>query len=75
MSGNSLVYQETDFNKNDPCDLDLWPCKLQTNKGHVLTMTNQHVKYESSMINIKQKLFFLIFPAVTLVTLIFDLVN
>ena len=60
------------------------PISIGTRWGrhnHVLTKTNQHVKYESSVINssqnIERKQFFFYFTKMTLrlVTLTFDLVN
>ena len=34
-----------------PPDLDLRPSDPKINRGHLLAMTNQHVKYEDSVIN------------------------
>ena len=49
------------FFTNDPCDLDLLPSEFKINRGHVLIKPNQHVKYDSSIINgsqeTRQKLF------------------
>jgi hypothetical protein len=33
-------------NIQGPCDLDLWPSDPKINRGHLLVMTNQYVKYE-----------------------------
>jgi len=58
------------------CDLDLWPSEPKINKGLVLTKTNQHITYESSMINNSQENEWTpFFTKVTLVTLTFDLKN
>ena len=38
----------------DPCDLVLTPNKSKINMCHVLTTTNQHVKYDSSGINCQE---------------------
>jgi len=35
----------------DPCDLDLKSSESKMKRGHVLSKTNQHIKYESSLIN------------------------
>ena len=35
------------FLTDDPCDLDLKSSESQTNKGHVLSKTNQHVKMKT----------------------------
>jgi len=61
---------------NDSCDFDLWSSELKINRCHVPTKTNQHVKYETSVINNSEDnernpLFY----KVTLVILAFDLVN
>ena len=34
-----------------PSDLDLWHSDPKINRGHLLVMTNLHVKYEDSVIN------------------------
>ena len=39
----------------DHCDLDLWPSDLKINRGHLLVVTNLHIKYEVP--GPKQKLF------------------
>jgi hypothetical protein len=44
MSGNHTNIQE-------PCDLDLWPSAHKINRGHLVVMTNQYVKYEDFVIN------------------------
>ena len=38
------------FTKVTPCDLDLWPSEPKINRVLVLTIINQYVKYESSVI-------------------------
>ena len=42
MRGNHFL-----FYKSETCDLDIRPCESKSNRGLVLTKTNQHVKYES----------------------------
>jgi len=42
------------FYKSDYSDLDFWPNKLNVNMGHVSIKNNQHVKYESYVINSSQ---------------------
>jgi hypothetical protein len=39
-------YWATSFFNQGPCDFDLWPSDLKINRGHLLIMTNLHVKYE-----------------------------
>ena len=46
MSGKHLY-----FLQRLSCDLDLWPWEPKINKVLVLTKTNQHVTYESSVIS------------------------
>jgi len=43
--------------KSDPFNLDPCPFVLETNRGYVLTKTNQHVKYESSDILVNRNQF------------------
>jgi len=38
------------FFTSDPCDLEFKPSESKINIGHVLNKTNQHVKYDSSVI-------------------------
>jgi len=45
----SRKWAETFFYKKDSCNLDLWLSEPNINKGHVRAKTNQHVKYESSV--------------------------
>jgi len=56
--------------KSDPCNLDPWPGEFKNIRGRVLTKTNQHVKYESSVINSsqdnEQKHVYIFFTNVTL---------
>jgi len=66
------------FSTGDPCDLDLKSSISKIiNRDHVLSKTNQHVKYESSVIQSfhfnEWKLF--IFTKVTLLTLTFENMN
>jgi len=42
------------FLTDDPCDLDLKSSESKTNKGHVLSKTNQHVKNKRYVINSSQ---------------------
>jgi hypothetical protein len=44
MSGNHTYIQ-------GPCQLDLWPSDSKINRGHLLVMNNQHVKYKDFVIN------------------------
>ena len=80
---NDIVRRWTISNAQDR---DIWVRLSRThmqcqciNRGHVLTKTKQHVKYESSVINGFQdnmrKLSYFVFTKVTHVTLTFDLVN
>ena len=39
------------FNIQGNRDLDLCPCDPKINRGHLLVMTNLHVKYEDAVIN------------------------
>jgi len=43
------------FYTSDPCDLDLQPYEFKINRVLVFTKTNQHVKYDSSVITSYQK--------------------
>jgi len=48
---------ETDYingHKSDQCNRGFWPSKLNINRGHFLTKTNQRVKYKRSMIKSSQ---------------------
>ena len=42
------------FFTSDPGDLDLKPSEAKIIRGHGITKTNQHVEYNSSVINISQ---------------------
>jgi len=57
MSENHLIYLQTDFHKSDPCDIDIRPSNTKSKGGHVLTKTNQQVKYESSVIHNSQVIY------------------
>jgi len=65
--------------KSHPCNLDLWLREPKTNRCHVLTKSNQYVKYETIVINSpqynKRNQFLWETKIVAFVTLTLDLVN
>ena len=65
---------------SDACNLDLWLSELKNIRDRVLTKTNQHVKYESSLKQLFSRydvkiMLTLFVTKITIVTLTFDLVN
>ena len=51
FSINKCISKQEMSNDTYPPDHDLGPSDPKINRGHLLVMTNLHVKYEDSVIN------------------------